>query len=115
MSCAGGPNPELKKLYRLLQAQACMLLPTFLPPFKYPKSSSGPGSVASQRDTKFRSTIATAMNIPENVCMVLGEELPKEVLCEGHIVPVKYAVRLSCMKESACSRLLATYCSCRSC
>ena len=36
----------------------------------------------SQQDAAFRSKRAAAMSMPESVCMMLGEQLPKEIqLC----------------------------------
>ena len=94
MAPAGGSRTDFEKLYRLLQLQTSMMLPILMPPLKHSKKSAGSTSVVSQRDAHLRREVAAHLNVPEDVCMVLGTQLPEEVVCGGHIVPANLAVRL---------------------
>ncbi len=57
-------------------------------PFSKPKKSVGSASLAALRDSEFKHNVAEAMGAPEDVCMVLNKQLPRQFICGGHIIPV---------------------------
>ncbi len=57
-------------------------------PFSKPIKSAGSASLAALCDSDFKHRVAEAMGAPEDVCMVLNKQLPRQYICEGHIIPV---------------------------